>query len=248
MEKKGDAKKLKVKSYYKKKNVGYRAKRAKEKYEKKKVERPDIKEQECMKCKEVLPIYNFKFRNRTAHYAGKCNKCKANKIPDNVEELPQKERKKVDTLFKVHCSLKSRLNRALVREIEKTSKLFGAPIGVMIKWAKFNIELDEVSGMTYENKGKYWLLYNVIPCEHFNLMDKKQQRKAFHWTNLKPMRTKGHKDVVNLKMCLEQELRLKVFGIKYGVKFGNSPLKSRFSGWGALTTAVNKKLLVQQDV
>ena len=64
-------------------------------------------------------------------------------------------------------------------------------------------------GFTQENKGKFWLLYPVIPAEHFNLTDKKTQRIAYHWTNLKPMRTKGHKDVVKNQTYLEHELASK---------------------------------------
>ena len=245
-------KKKKVSKYLKPKNVAYRAKRAAAKYDKKpKPQRPEIKEQECMKCHIVLPIHNFKFRNRTANYSGKCNKCKADKIPDNVESLTQKERKKVDPEFRVACSLRSRLNRMCVREHkgknkDKTSKLFGAGNGVILKWIDFNLELDSSKGFTQENKGKFWLLYPVIPAEHFNLTDKKTQRIAYHWTNLKPMRTKGHKDVVKNQTCLEHELRLKIFGMKHNVKFGNSGAKGIFTAWGALTTAVNKKLLMQQ--
>jgi hypothetical protein len=242
----------KISKYNKPKNVAYRKLREEAKYNKKpKPVRPDIKNQQCMKCLKTLPIHNFKFRNRTAMYSGKCIPCTADKIPDNVESLSYKERKQKDPDFRATCSLRSRLNRMCVREHkgkskDKTSKLFGAGNGVILKWIDFNLELDSSKGFTQENKGKFWLLYNVIPTEHFNLIDKKTQRIAFHWTNLKPMRTKGHKEVVSTQVCLEHELRLKIFGIENNIKFGNSAGKGVFTAWGALTTAVNKKLLMQQ--
>jgi hypothetical protein len=43
-------------------------------------------------------------------------------------------------------------------------------------------------GMTWENYGKYtWNIDHIIPCDHFNLLDEKEQEKCFHYTNLQPL-------------------------------------------------------------
>ena len=42
-------------------------------------------------------------------------------------------------------------------------------------------------GMAWDNYGKVWDVDHIVPCSHFNLQDKNQQRDCFHYSNLQPL-------------------------------------------------------------
>ena len=67
---------------------------------------------------------------------------------------------------------------------ERTEKL----IGITIKELKTYLEGQFKSGMTWKNYGFYgWHLDHIRPLSSFDLTDKEQQLKAFHYTNLQPL-------------------------------------------------------------
>lgn len=129
--------------------------------------------------------------------------------------------------------------------------MFGAGAGLMTKWINFNLDLDQSSGMALENRGKIWHLYYVIPTDRFNLLIKKEKLKCVNWTNIKPMIAKKNKhrqESLILEQCLEQELRLKIFGKKNNIKIGNSTIRNWVRRGGVLTTAASGKPDVKQEV
>src|SRR3990167_677242 len=67
---------------------------------------------------------------------------------------------------------------------DRTEKL----IGITIKKLKMYIESQFKTGMTWKNYGFYgWHLDHIRPLSSFDLTDKEQQLKAFHYTNLQPL-------------------------------------------------------------
>jgi hypothetical protein len=59
-------------------------------------------------------------------------------------------------------------------------------IGCSIDFLKTHLESQFKEGMTWENYGK-WHVDHIIPCFTFDLTDPTQQKKCFHYTNLRPL-------------------------------------------------------------
>ncbi|GAI33061.1 unnamed protein product, partial [marine sediment metagenome] len=51
---------------------------------------------------------------------------------------------------------------------------------------KKHLEKRFVKGMSWKNYGK-WHIDHIKPCATFNLSEKKEQRKCFHYSNLQPL-------------------------------------------------------------
>ena len=68
--------------------------------------------------------------------------------------------------------------------------------------------------MTRENYGKIWCLDHCLPIASFNLLDERDNKKCFSWTNLRPMYVtdnivKG--DKIDIRLYLLQEIKVYQF-------------------------------------
>jgi hypothetical protein len=241
------------KKQYKKDNHG-----KKEKKDVKKSNRPNTLEASnsihtkiCVRCKKLLPYSKFAYRKNIGACEATCMKCK---YTSDKPTKPKKQRKQIDPhelRESIIFTMRRMLHRTLSRQPVKTARMFGAGAGLMMKWINFNLELDQSLGMTLENRGKIWHLYYVIPTDYFNVIIKKEKVKCINWTNIKPMIAKNNKhkqESLILEQCLEQELRLRLFGKKNNIKIGNSTIRNWVRGGGVLTTAVSGKPDTQQKV
>lgn len=68
-----------------------------------------------------------------------------------------------------------------------TKEIFSAKIVTVIQ----HIENQFQSGMTWQNHGK-WHIDHIKPLAAFNLFTLKEQKKAFHYTNLQPLWAKDN--------------------------------------------------------
>ena len=80
------------------------------------------------------------------------------------------------------------------------------------EWIEFGI--DYHNDMTKENYGSYWHLDHVIPISLWDLTNKEQKNKCFHWTNLMPLQAsqniqKGNS--ISLEQIEEQNRRIEIF-------------------------------------
>lgn len=229
--------------------------------EEKKISVPIITFKTCTACNNTLPINKFSYRVKRGCHESKCKKCRCNsgkkyRVDNKIQisttrKNKHSHRRIIDPLYAITCTLRSRLHKVLSRKTLKTSKLIGAPNGVLIKWMEFNLELDQSTGMTLENRGKFWHIDHVIPCNKFNLLEKKEQLICMNWTNLKPMiahKNIAKQDNIIITQCLEHEIRLKLFGIINNINISNSTMKNWVHSRGALTTAALEKSSVQQKV
>ncbi len=85
-------------------------------------------------------------------------------------------------------SLRLRMRMAIqAARAGKTSSsqdMLGAPMGVVLT----HIEKQFQRGMNWGNWGKTgWHVDHIIPCAAFDLTDPQQQRRCFHYTNLRPV-------------------------------------------------------------
>ena len=81
--------------------------------------------------------------------------------------------------------------------------------------------------MSFENYGKLWHIDHVIPCSFFKLDNLNEQKKCFHWSNLRPLYAKKNLEKSNKIIThdiLMQELLAKFFIKRTSPQFGNIAL------------------------
>ena len=74
----------------------------------------------------------------------------------------------------------------LAKKSQKTKLLCGCSWEELIK----HLEKQFKDGMSWNNYGRNvnnWSIDHIIPCDKFNLIDPKEQKKCFHYTNLRPL-------------------------------------------------------------
>lgn len=83
-------------------------------------------------------------------------------------------------------TLRNRLSSAIKRQLAKkhdhTLDLLGIPMDEFMDY----LEQQFTEGMTWENKGQ-WHIDHIVPCSSFNLLERSEQEKCFHYTNLQPL-------------------------------------------------------------
>jgi hypothetical protein len=72
--------------------------------------------------------------------------------------------------------------RLAVRKEGHTIELLGCSLEKFLG----HIESQFQKGMTWDNYGQ-WHVDHIRPCYSFNIMDKREQRVCFHYTNLRPL-------------------------------------------------------------
>ena len=89
-----------------------------------------------------------------------------------------------------------RLNlwRSLQRKKQKKLDCFNSLVGCSTDFLMGWIEKQFQEGMTWENWGrefhsgqKSWHIDHIVPCNTFDLSDINEQKKCFHYTNLRPL-------------------------------------------------------------
>lgn len=96
----------------------------------------------------------------------------------------QNNRRKTDSKFALLVRLRSRLYRLISRGHKAASTL--ELIGCDLDFLKQHLENQFVEGMTWENK-HLWDIDHIIPCYFFDLDKEEDQRKCFHYSNLRPL-------------------------------------------------------------
>ncbi len=100
---------------------------------------------------------------------------------------PYRRKRRVENIqFAIGERLRGRVNSALraagARKSASTAKL----VGCSIPEFKIHIERQFLKGMTWENRKK-WHLDHIVELARFDLRDPEQQRRAFHFTNQRPL-------------------------------------------------------------
>jgi|GEM_PF-2152514 len=104
--------------------------------------------------------------------------------------LKARTRRSENPQARILQSLRGRLNHAVrlqgIRKCEGTLALLGCNAVQL----RSHLESLFQPGMSFENHGKgpgKWHIDHIIPCATFDLTDVEQQRKCFHFTNLRPL-------------------------------------------------------------
>jgi predicted nucleic acid-binding Zn ribbon protein len=100
--------------------------------------------------------------------------------------------KKRDPAYKLRAACSSRIWYALkkgsLKKSDRTLALIGCSVAFLRQW----LESQFAARMTWENHGTAWDIDHIIPVASWDLSDPKQQRLAFHYTNLRPLWKKAN--------------------------------------------------------
>ena len=93
---------------------------------------------------------------------------------------------KNDINFKLSCSLRDRLRKAIHKNYKAGSAV--RDLGCLVPELKLHLESKFKPGMTWENWGVHgWHIDHIKPLDFFNLQDREEFLKACHYTNLQPL-------------------------------------------------------------
>lgn len=114
-------------------------------------------------------------------------KYKSEKFIQLYNEQKQKEKIKRCLQRRIISAVKSQFTKKL----SNTFNLIGCDILFLKKY----IETQFLPGMNWENHGIYykanlepkWHIDHIIPCDSFDLTKEEEQKKCFHYTNLRPL-------------------------------------------------------------
>ena len=86
---------------------------------------------------------------------------------------------------KMAGTMRNRISKALKwnQKSASTMELLGCSMEFLKSWFAYCFSED----MNFDNHGSAWHIDHAIPCSKFNLIIADEQKKCFHWSNLKPM-------------------------------------------------------------
>jgi len=95
-------------------------------------------------------------------------------------------RRQTDIFFKIKTNLSGRLSTIISKNILNTNTL--ELIGCSREYFLYYLESQFTEGMSWDNYGvKGWHVDHKLPLVNFDLLDKEEVKKAFHYTNLQPL-------------------------------------------------------------
>lgn len=117
---------------------------------------------------------------------------KRSTVYKDVRNAYRRAKKASDPAWAMADRLRKRIGRA-IRDYAPGMKLrqTGDYLGCTMDEFMLHIESQFVDGMSWNNR-HLWHLDHIKPCAKFNLMDPEDQRKCFHYTNLKPLWAKDN--------------------------------------------------------
>lgn len=111
--------------------------------------------------------------------------------PERLTKLRQLKYKSHATR-KTNYHLASRLRTRIYNVLKGNTK--SAPTLTMLGCSlpQFRIHLEDQfkRGMNWSNYGNRWHMDHIIPCDAFDLREPSEQRKCFHFSNIRPLEAK----------------------------------------------------------
>jgi hypothetical protein len=139
--------------------------------------------------KDKRALYNKEYyiKNKEKHnFYSKKYYIKNKKELTLYKKQYQKNKLKLDPIFRLSCNLRRRTRLAFKSQsVSKTSSTFKL-LGCTGKELVIYLQSKFTEGMTLENHG-LWHIDHIIPCSSFDLSNEEEQRKCFHYTNLQPL-------------------------------------------------------------
>ena len=183
----------------------------------------------CSKCKLFFSKSDFyKDITKNDGYRSSCKRCtnqyyynNQNRILDNHKiyiknnrskiNAYERDKRKSDSNFKLHCNIRQRTNYAFKSQnTEKINDLIGCSIYFFRKWIIYQL----YGNMTLEIYGKVWWLDHTYPLSKSSLSNENDLIKYTNWLNIRPMYIKDNiikGGKINQHLCLLQEVKAKYF-------------------------------------
>ncbi len=143
--------------------------------------------------KKIIEYYRSTERYKELHRL-RCKKYESTQKFKIHRKKYEQNRYQNNDNYRLISNLRCRLYSALIRnknqkitKCQKTIDLLGCTIEEL--W--IHLESLFLDGMTKENYGQ-WHVDHIIPCDKFNLFDKEEQKRCFHYTNLQPLWAKDN--------------------------------------------------------
>ena len=164
----------------------------------------DVKK--CSKCKMVSSKSNFyKDITKNDGYRPSCKRCSKQYYYDNQNRILhnqktynknnrakinayERQKRKSDFNFKLHCNIRGRTNRAFKCQNDKAVDLIGCTNSFLRKWIIHQL----YDNMTLENYGKVWCLDHCLPLSKIDLSIENDLYKFTNWVIIRPMYIKDN--------------------------------------------------------
>jgi hypothetical protein len=147
--------------------------------------------------KAYMKVYNAKQYSKNPEYHRlRARKWWQNRDSEKVKlynKVYHAKRIKADINFRLQQLFRKRINAAIKRDYGikayKSTELLDCSIANARKY----LEGQFRDGMSWENYGKVWEIDHKLPISSFNLVNPKEQKKCFHYSNLQPLFTEENR-------------------------------------------------------
>lgn len=165
----------------------------------------------CQKCGKLKPLSDYPSRNTEHGYRHKCWRCKLDYHNKYIVDRSNEE-----LAFRLRRRQSTRISDSLRKysdgfKCETTVKYIGCDGKHLADWLEYQFDDD----MSWDNYPKYWTVDHVLPLSLFDLDDPEQQKIAFNWKNLQPLKdnfSKGNKirvhQYMNLVVTIHRYIKL----------------------------------------
>lgn len=102
-------------------------------------------------------------------------------------------RRKIDPVYRLKDNIRGKIRKAIKNKNGNKFKTFSELLGCTFEEACKRIEQQWQPGMSWDNYGlKGWHIDHIKPINTFDLTCIEEQKKCFHYTNLRPLWAKDN--------------------------------------------------------
>lgn len=114
-------------------------------------------------------------------------KLKNKEIIKKKRNIYQKNKYDTDPIYRTMVLLKTRFYKAIKRNNSKKIAPVLKLVGCTQEYLKSYLENQFRPEMNWENHGKIWEIDHILPITSFDLSNKDEQERCFHYSNLQPL-------------------------------------------------------------
>lgn len=132
--------------------------------------------------------------------------------PERKKELTRRWSKAARMAMKPHHKAKENLRNRFRKRLKQFNTTKSDSFSNMLgcKWSFFTawVEKKWAKGMSWDNYGSEWHIDHIEPLAVFDAQDKEQMKRAWHYTNLRPLWARENRDKRDSIITHQPELTL----------------------------------------